>query len=96
MSNIIALKTTTDKMAKTRRSFSPKLKLEAAQLMVDQVSPFASEEFTGVLKPHGGNISMDGKGRWVNNVFVARLWRSSNRKESTSRLMKAWERPETH
>jgi putative transposase len=35
-----------------------------------------SEAFTGVLKKAGVNISMDGKGRWVDNVFVERLWRS--------------------
>lgn len=29
-----------------------------------------------VLKPHGITISMDGKGRWEDKVFVERLWRS--------------------
>ncbi len=29
-----------------------------------------------MLKEHGIQISMDGKGRWVDNVFVERLWRS--------------------
>ena len=42
----------------------------------DQGSQFTSEEFTGVLKRHDVRISMDGKGRWVDNVFVERLWRS--------------------
>lgn len=42
----------------------------------DQGSQFTSEEFTAVLKHHGIRISMDGKGRWVDNVFVERLWRS--------------------
>ena len=42
----------------------------------DQGCQFASEAFTGVLKDHGVQISMDGKGRWVDNVFVERLWRS--------------------
>ena len=42
----------------------------------DQGSQFTSEEFTGVLKREGIQISMDGKGRWVDNVFVERLWRS--------------------
>ena len=42
----------------------------------DQGSQFTSEAFTGVLKQHGIAISMDGKGRWVDNVFVERLWRS--------------------
>ena len=42
----------------------------------DQGSQFTSEAFTNVLKDHGIEISMDGKGRWVDNVFVERLWRS--------------------
>jgi len=42
----------------------------------DQGAQFTSESFTGVLKDHGIAISMDGKGRWVDNVFVERLWRS--------------------
>ena len=42
----------------------------------DQGSQSTSEEFTGVLKWHDIRISMDGKGRWVDNVFVERLWRS--------------------
>ncbi|MCW8828918.1 MAG: IS3 family transposase [Gammaproteobacteria bacterium] len=42
----------------------------------DQGSQFTSEEFADVLKQHDIQISMDGKGRWVDNVFVERLWRS--------------------
>ncbi len=42
----------------------------------DQGAQFTSEAFTGVLKAHNIAISMDGKGRWVDNVFVERLWRS--------------------
>ena len=42
----------------------------------DQGSQFTSAEFTNVLKANGIRISMDGKGRWVDNVFVERLWRS--------------------
>ena len=42
----------------------------------DQGAQFTSEAFTGVLKAHDIEISMDGKGRWVDNVFVERLWRS--------------------
>ena len=42
----------------------------------DQSSQFTSVEFTQVLKDHDVKISMDGKGRWVDNVFVERLWRS--------------------
>jgi putative transposase len=37
---------------------------------------FTSQEFTGCLKDHGIQISMDGTGRWRDNVFVERLWRS--------------------
>ena len=42
----------------------------------DQGSQFTSCEFTSVLKEHGIKISMDGKGRWMDNVFIERLWRS--------------------
>lgn len=42
----------------------------------DQGAQFTSAVFTGVLREHGVRISMDGKGRWVDNVFVERLWRS--------------------
>ena len=42
----------------------------------DQGCQFTSEEFTGVLKAHHIKISMDGKGRWIDNIFVERLWRS--------------------
>jgi len=42
----------------------------------DQGAQFTSEAFTDVLKAHHISISMDGKGRWVDNVFVERLWRS--------------------
>jgi len=42
----------------------------------DQGSQFTSAAFTDVLKAHEIQISMDGKGRWVDNVFVERLWKS--------------------
>ena len=42
----------------------------------DQGAQFTAEAFTRVLKDHEIAISMDGKGRWVDNVFVERLWRS--------------------
>lgn len=42
----------------------------------DQGSQFTSDVFTGRLKQAGINISMDGKRRWIDNVFVERLWRS--------------------
>ncbi len=42
----------------------------------DQGSQFTSLEFTEVLKEAGVRISMDGRGRWMDNVFIERLWRS--------------------
>jgi len=42
----------------------------------DQGSQFTSARFTDVLLGAGVKISMDGKGRWINNVFIERLWRS--------------------
>src|SRR5271169_189697 len=39
-------------------------------------SQFTSDDFTGTLKRHGVTISMDGKGRCMDNIFVERLWRS--------------------
>jgi putative transposase len=42
----------------------------------DQASQFTSFAFTGLLKDNGIAISMDGKGRWMDNVFIERLWRS--------------------
>lgn len=42
----------------------------------DQGSQFTSEGFTGLLTSHGVRISMDGRGRWMDNVFIERLWRS--------------------
>jgi putative transposase len=42
----------------------------------DQGSQFTSEDFTSVLLKNGIKISMDGKGRWMDNVFIERLWRS--------------------
>lgn len=42
----------------------------------DQGCQFTSEAFTGVLKLHDIAISMDGRGRALDNIFVERLWRS--------------------
>ena len=42
----------------------------------DQGSQFTSKEFTGCLEKHGIAISMDGKGRAFDNIFIERLWRS--------------------
>jgi putative transposase len=42
----------------------------------DQGSQFTSFDFTGVLKDAGIRISMDGRGRCMDNIFIERLWRS--------------------
>jgi putative transposase len=42
----------------------------------DQGSQFTSEDWLERLKATGCRISMDGKGRWIDNVFVEPLWRS--------------------
>jgi putative transposase len=42
----------------------------------DQGSQFTSEGFLGMLTSRGIRISMDGKGRWMDNVFIERLWKS--------------------
>ena len=42
----------------------------------DQGSQFTSAAFTGTLAASGIKISMDGRGRWMDNVFIERLWRS--------------------
>jgi len=42
----------------------------------DQGSVFTSPEWTGRLEGLGIAVSMDGKGRWMDNVFIERLWRS--------------------
>ena len=42
----------------------------------DQGSQFTSKEFTGYLKQENIQISMDGRGRCHDNIFIERLWRS--------------------
>jgi putative transposase len=42
----------------------------------DQGAQFTSKDFTGLLEEQGIQISMDGRGRALDNVFVERLWRS--------------------
>jgi putative transposase len=49
---------------------------EPAIFNTDQGSQFTSESFINVLKRHSIEISMDGKGRALDNVYVERLWRS--------------------
>jgi putative transposase len=42
----------------------------------DQGSQFTSAEWIGRLEGLGAKVSMDGRGRWMDNVFIERLWRS--------------------
>ena len=42
----------------------------------DQGSQFTSQEFTSLLNDYGVAISMDGRGRCMDNIFIERLWRS--------------------
>jgi len=49
---------------------------ETRDLQHRQGSQFTSPRFTGVLQEAGIRISMDGRGRWMGNMFVERLWRS--------------------
>ena len=51
---------------------------------------FTAEAFTGVLKHHAITTSMDGKGRWVDNVVVEHLWRSVKYEDI---YLKAYETP---
>lgn len=58
----------------------------------DQGAQFTSEAFTGVLTDRDIAISMDGKGRWLDNVFVERLWRSVKYEDV---YLRAYETPAT-
>jgi len=61
----------------------------------DQGSQFTAEDFTGVLLDNNVKISMDGRGRCLDNVFVERLWRSLKYEEvylyAYENLSEAWE-----
>jgi putative transposase len=47
----------------------------------DQGSQFTSDQFTGALKARGIAVSMDGRGRCFDNIFIERLWRSLKHEE---------------
>jgi putative transposase len=42
----------------------------------DQGSQFTSLDFTDILSQNGIKISMDGRGRWMDNIFIERLWKT--------------------
>jgi putative transposase len=50
----------------------------------DQGSQFTSDDFTDILKKHAIKISMDGKGRWMDNVFIERFWKSVKYQDDSS------------
>ncbi len=56
----------------------------------DQGSQFTSDSFTGPLKEHGVAISMDGRGRCLDNVFTERLWRSVKYEEVYLKDYQEW------
>jgi putative transposase len=60
----------------------------------DQGAQFTASEWTDVLKAHQVRISMDGKGRCMDNIFVERLWRSLKYEEvylnAYSDVREAW------
>jgi len=58
----------------------------------DQGSQFTSDDFIGVLECHDIRISMDGKGRWMDNVIVERLWRSLKYVEVNLKGTNRWRR----
>ena len=49
----------------------------------DQGSQFTAEQFTGELEAKDIAISMDGRGRCMDNIFIERLWRCSNTRRCT-------------
>ncbi|WP_341789462.1 DDE-type integrase/transposase/recombinase [Rickettsia endosymbiont of Polydrusus tereticollis] len=50
----------------------------------DQGVQFTSKDFTQILEQQGIAISMDGKGRALDNVFIERFWRSLKQREDLS------------
>ena len=52
----------------------------------DQGSQFTSREFTQILQEHSVRISMDGRGRYQDNIFVERLWRTVKYSEARGGL----------
>ena len=48
----------------------------------DQGTQFSAAAWTGRLEPAGVAVSMEGRGRWLDNVFVERLWRTVNKDET--------------
>ena len=69
-----SLPTTRSSRSVAEKSTPPALPLDKQKGV--QASQFTSAAFTGALAKAGVAISMDGRGRWMDNVFIERLWRS--------------------
>lgn len=68
---------TTMDVAFCTRTLEKALKISKPEIFnSDQGSQFTSDDFTGILKREGISISMDGRGRVSDNIFVERLWRT--------------------
>ena len=75
------------------RSVQFSVAIDTAIFNTDQGAQFTSQAFTAVLKAHAVAIRMDGKGRWVDNVFVERLWRSVKYVKYEDVYLHAYETP---
>ncbi len=71
LSNTLTADFCVDALDEALRRFGP-----PETFNTDQGSQFTGSAFTDRLKDAGVRISMDGKGRWIDNVFIERLWRS--------------------
>ena len=57
----------------------------------DQGSQFTGQDWIGELKKNEILVSIDGKGRWMDNVFIERLWPSLKYEKSGSTVTMTWE-----
>jgi len=84
---VVRLNTATDKVGIGTTTPSEKIEIKCltgscgdiatgGSIKSDQGCQFTRDDFTGILKDKSIQISMDGKGPWIDNVFIARLWRS--------------------
>ena len=58
------------------RRWKSRSRRETENFNTDQGVQYTAQAFTGRLESAGVAISMDGRGRWMDNVFVERLWRT--------------------
>ena len=70
LSNTLDASFCAEALAEALRKGKPKI------FNTDQGAQFTGEAFTGLLEQHGVRISMDGKGRYSDNLFIERLWRT--------------------